>query len=147
MFLGGLSRNNIDSNADYADGVILVYNITNHTSFDGMTRFLEELRRHAKKRQAIILIGNKSDSENDCKVKIKEARVFAEKKNLIFRKMSALEGTNFDDALKDLLTRLVNNTGTNIGTNTDANTITITSTSTTTSNIATNDNTNNCKIM
>ena len=135
MFLGGLSRNNIDSNADYADGVILVYDITNHTSFDGMTPFLEELRRHAKKRQAIILIGNKSDSEKDHEVTIEEARVFAEKNNLIFQEMSALEGTNFDDALKDLLTQLVNNPGTN--------TITTTATSTTTSNIATNDNTNN----
>ncbi|XP_030963980.1 ras-related protein Rab11D-like [Quercus lobata] len=128
-------QNNIDSNADYADGVILVYDITNHTSFDGMTPFLEELRRHAKKRQAIILIGNKSDSEKDPEVTIEEARVFAEKNNLIFREMLALEGTNFDDALKDLLTQLVNNTGTN--------TITTTATSTTTSNIATNDNTNN----
>ncbi|KAK7829821.1 putative ras-related protein raba4e [Quercus suber] len=110
MFFCGLSRNNVYSNADYkdADGVILVYDITNRKSFDCMTLCLEELHRHAKKRQAIILIGNKSDSENDREVLRKEARGFAEKNDLIFWEISALEGTNFDNALKDLLTNLTN---------------------------------------
>ncbi|KAK7829487.1 ras-related protein rab11d [Quercus suber] len=103
-------KNNVDSHADYkdADGVILVYDITNRKSFDCMTLCLEELHRHAKKRQAIILIGNKSDSENDREVLRKEARGFAEKNSLIFWEISALEGTNFDNAIKDLLTKLVN---------------------------------------
>ncbi|XP_050285295.1 ras-related protein RABA4b-like [Quercus robur] len=137
-------QNNIDSNADYADGVILVYDITNHTTFECMTPFLEELRRHAKKRerQDIILIGNKSESPSRSVTK-EEAQELAEKNNLIFREMPALEGTNFDKALEDLLTQLVNNTGTNTASNTGTNTATITTTSTTTSNTTTNDNTNN----
>ena len=135
MFFGGLSRNNVDSNADYkdADGVILVYDITNRKSFDCMTLCLEELHHHAKKRQAIILIGNKSDSENDHEVLRKEARGFAEKNDLIFREISALEGTNFDNALKDLLTKLVysnrNNTTNNTTNNTSNNNNTTTTTS------------------
>ena len=156
MFLGGLSRNNVDSHADYkdADGVILVYDITNRKSFDCMTLCLEELHRHAKKRQAIILIGNKSDSENDREVLRKEARGFAEKNGLIFREISALEGTNFDNALKDLLTNLVNinsnnttinttNRNTTTTTTTTRNNITATSTTTsTTGNNTTNTTTN-----
>ncbi|KAK7829816.1 ras-related protein rab11a [Quercus suber] len=94
------------TNFEDANGVILVYDITNRKSFDCMTLCLEELHRHAKKRQAIILIGNKSDSENDREVLRKEARGFAEKNDLIFWEISALEGTNFDNALKDLLTNL-----------------------------------------
>ena len=142
MFLGGLSRNNVDSHADYkdADGVILVYDITNRKSFDCMTLCLEELHRHAKKRQAIILIGNKSDSENDREVLRKEARGFAEKNGLIFWEISALEGTNFDNAFKDLLTKLVNinsNSTTNNTTNSN-NTTTSTTTYTTTCNNTTN---------
>ncbi|KAM3692479.1 hypothetical protein ACJW31_08G091800 [Castanea mollissima] len=107
----GQEPNNVDSNADYkdADGVILVYDITNRKSFDCMTLCLEELHRHAKKRQAIILIGNKSDSKNDREVLRKEACGFAEKNDLIFLEISALEGTDFDNALKALLTKLVNN--------------------------------------
>ncbi|XP_050285766.1 ras-related protein RABA4b-like isoform X2 [Quercus robur] len=124
-------RNNVDSNADYKDanGVILVYDITNRKSFDCMTLCLEELHHHAKKRQAIILIGNKSDSENDREVLRKEARGFAEKNDLIFREISALEGTNFDNALKDLLTKLVYSNCNNTTNNTSNNNNTTTTTS------------------
>ncbi|XP_050259219.1 putative Ras-related protein RABA4e [Quercus robur] len=151
MFLGGLSRNNVDSHADYkdVDGVILVYDITNCKSFDCITLCLEELNRHAKKRQAIILIGNKSDSENDREVLRKEARGFVEKNNLIFWEISALEGTNFDNDLKDLLKKLVNinsNSTTNNTTNTTNNNNTTTSTTTcnnTTNTTTTSHNNNN----
>ena len=140
MFLGGLSRNNIDSNADYADGVILVYDITNRKSFDCMTLCLEELHRHAKKRQAIILIGNKSDFENDREVLRKEACGFAEKNGLIFWEIPALEGTDFDNALKDLLTNLVNINSNNTTINTTNTTNSNNTTTTTTTHTTTRNN-------
>nr|XP_023897650.1 putative Ras-related protein RABA4e [Quercus suber] len=142
MFFCGLSRNNVYSNADYKDayGVILVYDITNRKSFDCMTLCLEELHRHAKKRQAIILIGNKSDSENDREVLRKEARGFAEKNDLIFWEISALEGTNFDNALKDLLTNLVNINSNNTTINTTNTTNSNNTTTTTTTNTTTRNN-------
>ncbi|XP_030964962.1 ras-related protein Rab11D-like [Quercus lobata] len=135
-------RNNVDSNAAYkdADGVILVYDITNRKSFDCMTLCLEELHRHAKKRQAIILIGNKSDSENDREVLRKEACGFAEKNGLIFWEIPALEGTDFDNALKDLLTNLVNLNSNNATINTTNTTNSNNTTTSTTTHTTTSDN-------
>ncbi|XP_075634325.1 ras-related protein Rab11D-like [Castanea sativa] len=143
----GQERNNVDSNADYkdADGVILVYDITNCKSFDCMTFCLEELHRHAKKRQAIILIGNKSDYENDREVLRKEACGFAKKNGLIFLEISALEGTDFDNALKALLTKLVNinNNNTTNSNNTTTSTTTYTNTSNNVTNTTTSSHNNN----
>ncbi|KAH0676468.1 hypothetical protein KY285_024269 [Solanum tuberosum] len=44
-----------------AVGVMLVYDLTKHQSFDHMARWLEELRGHADKNIVIMLIANKCD--------------------------------------------------------------------------------------
>ncbi|CAA6664382.1 unnamed protein product [Spirodela intermedia] len=45
-------------------GAMLVYDITKRQSFDHIPRWLEELRSHADKNLVIMLIGNKSDLED-----------------------------------------------------------------------------------
>lgn len=47
-----------------AVGAMLVYDITKRQTFEHIPRWLEELRAHADKNIVIILIGNKTDLED-----------------------------------------------------------------------------------
>lgn len=71
-----------------AVGAMLVYDMTKHQSFDHMARWLEELRVHADKSIAIMLIGNKCDLVTLRAVPTEDAQEFAERENLYFMETS-----------------------------------------------------------
>ena len=91
-----------------AVGAMLVYDITRRQSFDHIPRWLEELRSHADKNIVIILIGNKSDLEDQRAVPTEDAKEFAEKEGLFFLETSALEATNVETAFMTVLTEIFN---------------------------------------
>lgn len=91
-----------------AVGAMLVYDITKRQTFDHIPRWLEELRNHADKNIVIILIGNKSDLENQRAVPTEDAKEFAEKEGLFFLETSALEATNVETAFMTVLTEIFN---------------------------------------
>ncbi|RZR84258.1 hypothetical protein BHM03_00011029 [Ensete ventricosum] len=91
-----------------AVGALLVYDITKRQSFDHIPRWLEELRSHADRNIVIMLVGNKTDLENQRAVTTEDAREFAEKENLFFLETSALEATNIENAFQTVLTEIFN---------------------------------------
>ncbi|KAK9110736.1 hypothetical protein Sjap_018796 [Stephania japonica] len=91
-----------------AVGALLVYDITKRQSFDHVPRWLDELRGHADKNIVIMLIGNKSDLENDRAVPSEDAKEFAEKEGVFFMETSALEATNVETAFLTVLTAIFN---------------------------------------
>ncbi|KAF5200786.1 Ras-related protein rab11d [Thalictrum thalictroides] len=91
-----------------AVGAMLVYDITKRQSFDHIPRWLEELRSHADKNIVIILVGNKSDLENQRAVPTEDAKEFAQKEGLFFLETSALEATNVENAFSTVLTEIFN---------------------------------------
>ncbi|KAJ8765738.1 hypothetical protein K2173_014860 [Erythroxylum novogranatense] len=91
-----------------AVGAMLVYDITKRQTFDHIPRWLEELRNHADKNIVIILIGNKTDLEDERAVSTEDAKEFAQKEGLFFLETSALQATNVDDAFLTVLTEIFN---------------------------------------
>lgn len=91
-----------------AVGAMLVYDITKRQTFEHIPRWLEELRAHADKNIVIILIGNKTDLEDQRAVPIEDAKEFAEKEGLFFLETSALEATNVETAFVTVLTEIFN---------------------------------------
>lgn len=87
---------------------MLVYDITRRQSFDHIPRWLEELRSHADKNIVIILIGNKTDLEDQRAVPTEDAKEFAEKEGLFFLETSALDATNVETAFMTVLTEIFN---------------------------------------
>ncbi len=63
----GQERYRAITNAYYrqAIGVLLVYDITKRVSFENLERWLTEVREHADSKIQIILVGNKSDLQNN----------------------------------------------------------------------------------
>ncbi|XP_074306966.1 ras-related protein RABA4d-like [Silene latifolia] len=89
-----------------AVGAMLVYDMTKRQSFDHIARWLEELRNHADKNIAIMLIGNKSDLASLRAVPTEDAKEFAERENLFFMETSALDSTNVETAYLTVLTEI-----------------------------------------
>lgn len=72
-----------------ANGIILVYDITNRESFNCIEKWLEEISEICVKIPNILLIGNKSDLNEERNVTENEAKIFSEKKGLFFFETSA----------------------------------------------------------
>ena len=86
-----------------AKGVLLVYDITNQTSFDNLGMWLQELRNHLSASPVFVLVGNKSDLEHMRAVKTETASRFAREHGMSFMETSALRNANVEEAFKHLV--------------------------------------------
>lgn len=60
-----------------AVGALLVYDISKHSTYESVDRWLKELRDHADSNIVIMLVGNKSDLRHLRAVPTEEAKQFA----------------------------------------------------------------------
>ena len=98
------SRNEqtVGSRAIWADGLILVYSITDRKSFEEI-QHLHNLIDPFKQKTVVIIFGNKSDLEHKRQVPEKEAASLAEKLQCSFFEGSASEGhTKISEAFHEL---------------------------------------------
>ena len=87
-----------------ADCCLLVYDITNINSFEECTNYFnEKIKENCKENIPIILIGNKTDLENERKVSSELAQNFALENNYIFMETSCLKNENVADAFETLI--------------------------------------------
>lgn len=89
-----------------AVGALLVYDISKHSTFQNVERWLGELREHAAENIVVMLIGNKSDLRHLRAVSTEEAVSFSERNNLAFIETSALDATGVDTAFQRLLSEI-----------------------------------------
>jgi len=85
-----------------AIGALLVYDITNRSSFQNCERWLRELRAHTDPSMVAMLVGNKCDMRHRQQVDVEDAKDFAEDNNLAFIETSALDSTNVDLAFETI---------------------------------------------
>ena len=86
-----------------ASAALLVYDISKRSSFDHVSRWLEEARQNGNPSISIILVGNKTDLELAREVPTSEGQAFAESHGLLFTEASAKSGSNVDSAFRFLL--------------------------------------------
>ena len=89
-------RNITNSYYKGAHGIILVYDITNHTSFQNLDLWLEEVEKHGANNLTKILIGNKCDLTEMRQVDRQEVAKKAEDLNIPFLETSAKDGQNIE---------------------------------------------------
>ncbi len=90
-------------------GIILVYDITNKSSFKNISRWFKELKDHADNNALIILVGNKLDLNHLRVVSQIEGKEYAEKNGMLFIETSAFDATNINHAFDILLTQIYDN--------------------------------------
>lgn len=80
-----------------AIGAIVVYDITNRSSFNGVTKWIKEVRELSGHQTNLILLGNKCDSD-DRQVSTEEGKNKAFQENIPFYEVSAKTGKNIKTA-------------------------------------------------
>ncbi len=78
-----------------ADGLVVVYDITDKKSFDNISLWLGEVRKYMENSKPIIIIGNKSDRE-DKQVTYEELEEFSKKNNFLYLETSARQDKNVE---------------------------------------------------
>ncbi|KAH7825119.1 Rab11a [Monocercomonoides exilis] len=92
-----------------AVGALLVYDISKHSTYENVERWLKELRDHADPNIVIMLVGNKSDLRHLRNVPTDEAKSFAMRNSLSFIETSALHSTNVETAFTTILQEIYKN--------------------------------------
>ncbi|XP_062589160.1 ras-related protein Rab-11B-like [Saccostrea cucullata] len=87
-----------------AKGAVIVYDITKHSTYENVERWMKEIREQADHNIVIMLVGNNSHLQHLRAVPTDDARAFAEKNKMIFMEISALDSTTVEAAFKILLT-------------------------------------------
>lgn len=85
-----------------AVGAILVYDITNETSFEELSTWLNDLQALCNPNAYILLVGNKGDLESQRQVGVQQAKDFAEQHKLEYIETSALSGQNVSESFTRL---------------------------------------------
>ena len=108
-----------------ADACLLVYDISNKITFQSIKNYYKrEIKEKCKDDIKIILLGNKTDLEDQREVSSIEGADFAFENNYIFMETSCLENRNVADSFETLI-ELTYRENLNIYANQSENTITI----------------------
>ena len=87
-----------------ADGCLLVYDIANRESFEECKNYyIKNIIERCKKNAKIILLGNKTDLEDQRVVSSEEGANLALKNDYIFLETSCLKNTNVSNAFETLI--------------------------------------------
>jgi len=103
-----------------AMGILLVYDVTDESSFNNVRGWMRNIEQHASQNVNKVLIGNKCDVSADKRVITKaRGQALADEFGIPFFETSAKSSVNVEDAFmtiaKDIKGRLTGSKGTNIG--------------------------------
>ena len=79
-----------------ANVALIVFDITNHESFDALPLWIENFYKNGPEQKNIILIGNKNDLPDLRQVTQQEAEAFSQTNNMMYFETSAKEGDNIE---------------------------------------------------
>lgn len=89
-----------------AKGCLVVYDITDQSSFDNVDKWINEVKVSADKNVTFILIGNKSDLEEIRKVNTEQGEDKAMANEAAFMETSALSGENIEKAFEFMINEI-----------------------------------------
>ncbi|KAL7692188.1 putative small GTP-binding protein [Plasmopara halstedii] len=90
-----------------ADGIIMVYDVTSQESFDHVNDWLSEVNRYASEGTCKLLVGNKSDINDNKAVLYETAKAFADSLSIPFLETSAKNAQNVEEAFLTMASELI----------------------------------------
>lgn len=89
-----------------AHGIIIVYDVTNKDSFDNVRQWMQEIEKFASENVNKLLVGNKSDLEEQREVTYDEGVELAKKFDIPFLEVSAKNALHVDDTFTTMATEI-----------------------------------------
>ena len=100
--------NSISSNSiKKADGVLLMYDITKKESYDKISKWMTSIKEYKDDNFPILLIGNKSDLEDERQITEEEGKQLANNYNIDFMEISIKENKNVDKAALAIINKVI----------------------------------------
>ena len=90
-----------------AHGIILMYDITNKSSFNSIPEWIKNIKESKGEDFPMILCGNKIDKENERKVSREESEELVNEYNIDFFEISNKEGINIEKAVLSLVKKIL----------------------------------------
>ena len=93
-----------------AEGVILVYDVTNSDSFDDLKSWIDSIKNHLGEKYAsfpAIIIGNKVDLQDNREISNEDASKFAKDNNYKYFETSAKTGEGVDEAVREIVNQIL----------------------------------------
>ena len=90
-----------------ADGIILMYDITDRDSFEHISKWWNDIMNFKKKDFPVVLVGNKSDLEDERIVQKEEGESIAKEYNIKFFETSNKEGINVKESSTELISMVL----------------------------------------
>ena len=90
-----------------AHAIIILYDITEKASFDHLKNWMVEIDKFGKQGVLKVIVGNKTDLEQNRKVNKETAEQFAGKYGVKFWEVSAKNNTNIDEMFLDTIKTLL----------------------------------------
>ena len=91
-----------------ANGILLIYDVSDKDSFKNLSNWLIEIEKNASKNVLKILIGNKSDLDDKRVITYNQGKEFADTYGLKFIETSAKKNVNVTEAFETLGKELMN---------------------------------------
>jgi len=90
-----------------AQGVILVYDVSNRETFEALPRWYSELETYVSESVVKIIVGNKVDKEFSRQVPTSEGEAFARRMNSLFIETSAKTAVGVSEAFKEVAEKIL----------------------------------------
>ena len=87
-------------------GAILVFDITNHETYENLNRWNQELLKYLGPKIQIMLVGNKTDKKHLRTVTTEEASQYAENRQFSYMETSAKDSNNVARAFSTLISNI-----------------------------------------
>ncbi|KAJ4460008.1 putative Ras-related protein Rab-1A [Paratrimastix pyriformis] len=94
-----------------AQGIIIVYDVTDSESFNDVQLWLNEIDRYASENVCKLLVGNKADMVTKRQVEAAQAQEFAERHSIPLIETSAKTGVNVEKAFLRIAAEIKNKLG------------------------------------
>lgn len=104
-------RSNMVSYYRGAQGVLLVYDVTQQKSFDNLDGWLADIDKHADRTCKRVLVGNKCDKVSERAIDFSQAQAWGAAKEIEVFETSAKEGINVDETFVMLARNIISEGG------------------------------------
>ena len=89
-----------------ANGVILIYDITSIQTFDNVKTWISQIKEQSSQDIVIYIVGNKTDMEEERKIKTEEGKKLADEYGFPFIETSAKSGLNINETFEDIVEKI-----------------------------------------